>query len=360
VVLTDSLEAAAQLAGQARALDVVETVRYLADLVPNEQDEKLLVIADLDLVLGPVLQSPADVVNPTLDEVRRELSGAYRALARGPEGGDVNSERARLSKVLERLSGALEATLELFAVNALRTLPLQLSRLESLLSARAVSGDSLPAQLRARWVSPDGQYRVQIEPAQDLNKKVALAQFVTHVRRIAPAMTGVPVVNYEAGEAMVSAFRTALTIAFVFIAIVLTVTLGGWRDAVTVLSLVVIGAIFATSALVLCGLSFNFANIIALPLMLGIGVDNGVHMLHRMRVVAPARGGFLATSTARAVLASALTTIVGFGNLAFTQHRGMSSMGVLLSLGLGFSLLCTLVVLPVLYQWWLQREEQTL
>ncbi|MFT5393523.1 MAG: putative RND superfamily exporter protein, partial [Gammaproteobacteria bacterium] len=65
-------------------------------------------------------------------------------------------------------------------------------------------------------------------------------------------------------------------------------------------------------------------------------------------------------STARAVLASALTTICGFGNLAFTQHRGMSSMGVLLSLGLGFSLLCTLVVLPVLYQWWLQREEQTL
>jgi predicted RND superfamily exporter protein len=93
---------------------------------------------------------------------------------------------------------------------------------------------------------------------------------------------------------------------------------------------------------------FNFANVIALPLILGVGVDNGIHMVHRMRTAPPNNGRLLQTSTARAVLFSSLTTICSFGNLALSPHRGMASMGQVLSIGIALTLLCTLVVLPTL------------
>ncbi len=96
------------------------------------------------------------------------------------------------------------------------------------------------------------------------------------------------------------------------------------------------------------GVPFNFANVIALPLLLGVGVDNGIHMVHRMRAAPPAGGNVLETSTARAVVASGLTTIFSFGNLAFSPHPGTASMGLVLSVGLFITLLASLVVLPAM------------
>jgi predicted RND superfamily exporter protein len=110
-------------------------------------------------------------------------------------------------------------------------------------------------------------------------------------------------------------------------------------------------AVFTGAATVVLDIPFNFANVIALPLLLGIGVDSGIHMVHRFRTALPQHGNLLATSTARAVLFSALTTICGFGNLALSPHPGTASMGLLLTLGLGFTLVCTLIVLPALLEW---------
>jgi predicted RND superfamily exporter protein len=106
---------------------------------------------------------------------------------------------------------------------------------------------------------------------------------------------------------------------------------------------------------VLLNRPFNFANIITLPLLLGIGVDNGIHMVHRMKIAPPTAGNVLQTSTSRAVLFSSLTTICSFGTLAFSPHVGMASMGTLLSIGLFCSLLATLILLPVLLDWRYRR-----
>jgi predicted RND superfamily exporter protein len=99
---------------------------------------------------------------------------------------------------------------------------------------------------------------------------------------------------------------------------------------------------------VVLGLEFNFANVIALPLLLGVGVDNGIHIVHRMRSEPPLDGNLSGTSTSRAVLASGLTTIASFGNLAFASHLGMSSMGQVLTIGMIAILAATLILLPAL------------
>jgi predicted RND superfamily exporter protein len=103
--------------------------------------------------------------------------------------------------------------------------------------------------------------------------------------------------------------------------------------------------------MVVVGISFNFANVIVIPLLLGVGVDSGIHLVHRANVEGDAEGGLLATTTARAVFYSASTTIASFGALAFSSHRGMASLGTTLVIGMAFILVTNLVVLPALIEW---------
>ncbi|MNC87039.1 MMPL family protein [compost metagenome] len=120
------------------------------------------------------------------------------------------------------------------------------------------------------------------------------------------------------------------------------------RDTLLVLAPVAFAAIVTGGICVLTGLPLNFANIIALPLLIGVTVDSGIHIVYRMRTEPPQGGNPLRTSTSRAVVASALTTVASFGNLAFASHNGMASMGQLLTIGMLMSLVGALVILPAL------------
>jgi predicted RND superfamily exporter protein len=165
---------------------------------------------------------------------------------------------------------------------------------------------------------------------------------------VAPDAIGFPVIYLEAGDAVVKAFQQAFLLSLFAITVLLLILFRPKSDALLVLLPLLLAGAFTGAASVLFHIPFNFANIIALPLLLGIGVDSGIHMVHRMRTAPPSSGQILQTSTARAVLYSALTTICSFGNLAVSPHRGMASMGILLTIGIGFTLLCILVVLPAL------------
>ena len=173
-------------------------------------------------------------------------------------------------------------------------------------------------------------------------------RFVAAVRKVAPDAIGFPVIYLEAGDAVVKSFQQALVLAIIAVTILLLVLLRPKSDTLFVLLPLLLAGGLTGAASVVLGVPFNFANVIALPLLLGIGVDSGIHMVHRMRAAPPASGLILETSTARAVLYSSLTTMCSFGNLAVSPHRGMASMGALLTVGIAFTLLCTLVVLPAL------------
>ncbi|NND59939.1 MAG: MMPL family transporter, partial [Gammaproteobacteria bacterium] len=188
----------------------------------------------------------------------------------------------------------------------------------------------------------------EILPQAGITTASAQRNFVDSVRAVTPAATGLAVVQTLAGEAVVDAFQQAFLTAIVMVALVLWLVLRRPRDVMVVLAPLMIAALATIAVMTWFGMPFNFANVIALPLLLGIGVDNGIHMVWRHR---QSTMEVLGSSTALAIVFSALTTIAGFGNLAFSGHSGSASMGQVLTIGMIATTLFTLLLIPPLLRW---------
>ena len=351
-VLAPDGVAADTMAEALTSLATVERVQTVSSLVPDDQAEKLFAIEDLALVLGSTLAG---------FEGRPAESG--RVVTEFERLTDVllESQTSNEAQVMLRVEaeqwlarwhslGEAEAEIEagLLDADMLGNLVDQVASLERSLSARAFDRDDLPSELRSRWINAVGEELVEVVPREDINDNEAASRFVGEVRSVAPNATGLPVVYEEASATVMRAFAIALVYAFGIVSLLLIFFLRSVRDALFVLVPIVFAAILTAGASVLVGLPLNFANIIALPLLIGVGVDSGIHMVHRMRTEPPADGNPLHTSTSRAVLMSALTTIASFGNLGFAAHLGMASMGQLLTLGMVMSLIAVLGLLPAL------------
>ncbi len=222
---------------------------------------------------------------------------------------------------------------------------LRLDELRASLGAQKVTLDSLPPDLKADWIAGDGRARVEVFPKAAIRDNAQLARFVAAVRAVAPEATGTPVTIEESADTVTRAFITAGAIALVAIALLLFAVLQRARDVALVLAPLLLAGLLTLATGVVVGMPLNYANIIALPLLLGIGVSFDIYFVMRWRAGA---GDLLQSSTARAVLFSALTTGTAFGSLALSSYPGTADMGKLLSLALGYTLLCTFVVLPAL------------
>jgi hypothetical protein len=353
VVLVSDAEVADATAAALALLPSVERVQTVASsLVPKDQDEKLYEIEELDFFLGSTLagfeQAPpnADRLVSQLTRLREAVGGLETPTEPQNDFNAASEQwlahwRAMNQDRAEELALALETDL-------LGNLVEQVSLLANGLKAAAFDRNDLPAELLDRWVNSVGQELVEVVPRDDLNDNAAAQRFVGEVRSVAPNATGLPVVYEEAAATVTKAFVLALAYAFGIVTILLLLFLRSARDASLVLVPIVFAAVVTAGTSVVLGLPLNFANIIALPLLVGVGVDSGIHMVHRMRTEPPADGNPLHTSTSRAVFLSALTTIASFGNLAFSTHLGMASMGQLLTLGMVVSLLAVLGLLPAL------------
>ncbi len=328
---------------------LVDRVVGASSLVPGDQEEKLLVLDDLRFVLGAGFGNvTAQAFDATqLERAMRDLLTAVR--------GESVAGAPRLAAAIERWLGVSAATDAAGGVaraaaldRALRSdFTTQIGRLAAGLDAEPFTVSDLPAALAERWIGPDGRELVEFVPAEDLNDNEAASRFVDAVRAVVPNATGLPVVYREASRTIVGAFRQALSLALGVVAILLLILLRRIGDTILVLLPILFASATTAAIAVWFGLPFNFANIIALPLLIGVGVDNGIHIVHRNRTE-PREGGTFATSTSRAVLASGLTTIASFGNLAFSSHVGTASMGKLLTIGMLVTLAATLILLPSL------------
>jgi predicted RND superfamily exporter protein len=174
-----------------------------------------------------------------------------------------------------------------------------------------------------------------------------LEHFADAVLAVAPAATGAPVVVTEAARAVIGAFAEASLIAFGLITLLLIIVLRRPADVVLVFLPLAVAVLWTAASAVILGLALNFANVIVLPLLLGLGVSGAIHVVVRRRQAGAASAGGLA-STPRAILFSALTTIASFGSLAVSSHLGMASMGLLLTIAILWSLVATLILLPAL------------
>jgi hopanoid biosynthesis associated RND transporter like protein HpnN len=327
-----------------RTLPEIRGVTTTDQLVPRDQGEKLALLEDLDLLLGPdfaeLERVPADAA--ALSAALAALESASRAApaARALYDAAVGL-RGQLAAAGDADRGATLARLD---ATLTTELPRELARLRAALEAQAFDRTDLPAPLAARWLASNGRELVEITPVEDVSDNAAARRFIGAVHTIVPTATGLPVVYQEASATVVAAFERALLYAFIMVAVIIWLVLRNVKDTLLVLVPIALASILTAALTVAVGMPFNYANIIALPLMVGIGVDNGIHVVHRMRTDDVER--LFDTSTMRAVLASGLTTVASFGNLAFSSHVGTASMGVLLALGLAVSMAATLIVLP--------------
>ncbi|MGH8534099.1 MAG: MMPL family transporter, partial [Gammaproteobacteria bacterium] len=358
VVLEKSLAAARATKARMQALPSVDDVITIESFVPEDQNEKLPIIEDMALTLGPELATSAPNVaaatptQETLAGFRTLLSAYLGAHAEATiTAGGLRLER-EIDAFLQHLhsmdTAAAERSLAALETSLTASLPGRLDSLRDSLDAATVSLDDLPEELTQRWISPQGAVRIEVFPRGNLNDSEALGRFVSEVRSVKSDVSGVPVNYLEGGRAVVTAFQQAFLYSLLIITVVLAVFMERKRDIVLVLTPLLLAALLTGATAVVLGIPFNFANIIALPLLLGMGVDNGIHMVHRFRTAPPDDGTLLNTSTARAVVLSALTNTSAFTNLAVSPHQGTASMGVLLSVGIVLMMLCTLIVLPSL------------
>jgi len=345
-------ETAEAWAERLRALPEVRRVTAAHALVPDRQDEKLLVLEDIELVMGPgfadLARRPFDAAR--LERALVELDRRLDALA--ARGAGTSELAAAVDGLLARLAegGDPARKRRLAALDAAiaADLPAELARLEHALEAEPFGLDALPPALAERWIAPDGRHLLEISPMENVNDNAAARRFVAAVRSVVPNATGLPLVYEEASATVVRAFQLAFVYALVLVTVLLYVFLRSTGDVLLVLGPIGLACAVTAAATVVIGMPFNFANIITLPLLIGIGVDNGIHMVHRMRYEPPADGAVLPMSTSAAMLACGLTTVASFGNLGFSSHQGMASMGVLLTLGMAAVLAATLVLLPAL------------
>ncbi|HEY3516233.1 MAG TPA: MMPL family transporter, partial [Gammaproteobacteria bacterium] len=269
-----------------------------------------------------------------------ETAGTDNAAARGLQDAAADL-RERLAAGTESYR---DATLRRLDESLTAGLPRELARLAAALHAEGFDRTDLPAPLAQRWLAADGRELVEIAPADDVSDNAAARRFIAAVYSVVPTATGLPVVYQEASATVVAAFERALLYAFVMVASIIWLVLRDLKDTLLVLVPIALATMLTAALTVAVGMPFNYANIIALPLLVGMGVDNGIHVVHRLRNEDVGR--LFDTSTMRAVLASGLTTVASFGNLAFSSHVGTASMGILLALGLGVSMAATLIVLP--------------
>lgn len=358
--LEPDLETAERVAERMREIPSVERAITLSDYVPDDQQEKIALLDDVAFLLAAPPSSPEmETKGPSIEEqiaALRELtaflSQDWVDQASSPLGASMRLLRQRLRHFLDRIDDEADPreALDNLEEVLLARLPAQIQRLRDAVQPEEITLERLPEDLQERMLADDGHARVQIFPRENLQDTTALQEFVSAIRKVDPMVSGVSVNLYDFGRATVSSFQQALALALVMISLFLYALWRNWRDVSLVLAPLLLGALLTVAAMAALDIPFNFANVIVLPLLAGVGVDSGVHLVHRSKMRRGPDEMLLGTTTARAVFYSAITTVVSFGTLAFSSHRGVASLGVLLTIGMALTVICNLVVLPALIE----------
>jgi hopanoid biosynthesis associated RND transporter like protein HpnN len=345
-VLAPSLPAAREIAARLAKVSEVERVVTIETFVPVDQEEKLGFIRKAAAELGPVFAEPPHPA-ATDEEKIAQLERAADFLTTAAEGETGAGAEAvkRLAASMSRLAtadAALRDHAEAVFVNPLKV---TLSSLAELLQAEPVTVGNIPLGFAKDWIKPDGRTRIQVLPKGDPNDNEVLRQFARAVLAVEPTATGGPIAILEAGRTVTKAFMEAGATALVSIAILLWITLRRIGDVLLTLVPLVLAGVLTLEICVLIGLKLNFANIIALPLLLGVGVAFKIYYIMAWRA---GQTALLESSLTRAVIFSALTTATAFGSLWLSSHPGTSSMGKLLALTLACTLFAAVLFQPLL------------
>ncbi len=346
-LIEPSLGAAQATAARIARLSTVRQTRTLASFVPDDQPEKLAAITDaaglLDLTLDPIVTAPPPTDAETVTALQQTAAGlrSAAAVSAGPDAAAAN----RLASDFAWLSGAAPAMRARVGEVLLPGLATLLGQTRTALSAQPVTLASLPAELTRDWITPSGLARVSILPRGDSNDTAVLTRFIAQVKAVEPAVTGSPLDLQQGGRTVANAFAVGGVLSFVAITILLFAVLRRARDVAITMAPIMLTGLLTLGTCVAIGQALNFANIIALPLLFGIGVAFHIYFVMAWR---GGEGHLLESSLTRGIFFSAMATATGFGSLWASSHPGTASMGKLLMISLVWTLVSALIFQPAL------------
>jgi hopanoid biosynthesis associated RND transporter like protein HpnN len=354
---TDSPEAARALKARYEKLPEVSRVVEVASLVPRDQGTKFDFLREIQqrLVWLPDGRSVIPRAVPPVPTLKKEISELMDRLKSLSETesplllGELQQNLLAFNQVLtpDRAEDLRE-----FEEHVAGDLAADLRRLRSVSTPAPLTLDDLPPPLRERYIGRTGQWLVQAFAKDCLWDYQPLEHFVDQIQTVDPEATGKPFGTVEGLRAMKNGFERAGLYAFLAIVTVLLIDFRSLKRTLFALAPLVMGICLALGIMGFFGLPLNPANMIALPLILGVGVDNGVHVLHDYLAHKAEGQHRLSRAIGRGVLIKALTTMIGFGTLMISTQRGLVGLGFCLTLGVACCMLASLLFLPaVLWLW---------
>ena len=346
-VMTNSEADAKKIEARLEKVPEVLRVMSLDSFVPEDQPAKLKLIAQAAKLLNPALNPDSVDAAPSDTENVEALKSSVESLRRtaGDSKGAGAVAARRLADALAKLAAANQATRDKAQNIFVAPLKVVLDQLKDTLQAQPVSLNTLPPELVSGWKAKNGLMRVEALPKGDPNDNDNLRRFADAVLAAEPTAIGGPVSILKSGDVVVSAFVHAGITALVVIGLLLWLALRRVTDVLLTLVPLLVAGVVTLEICVLIGLPLNFANIVAMPLLLGVGVAFKIYYVTAWR---SGRTNLLQTSLTRAIFFSALTTATAFGSLWLSSHPGTASMGKLLALSLLTTLAAVLLFQPAL------------
>jgi hopanoid biosynthesis associated RND transporter like protein HpnN len=348
VALEPSLSVADEIAVKLRTLPQVARVTTLSTFIPDQQEQKLPLIQSAAETLGPSL-SPATISKPPTDAddvaIINSTVNALNKFAGEAQPGPGADAARRLAAAMATLAASDPAARQRADVAFVQPLKTALDNLRDLFKARRITRDNLPPDLVHQWMTPDGQARLEVAPSGNENDNSTLRTFARDVQQIEPFATEGPISILEARRTIITAFLQAGAWALLSIAVLLWLTLRRLGDVLLTLIPLLVAGLVTLEICVVIDLPLNFANIIALPLLLGVGVAFKIYYIMAWR---EGQTKLLQSVLTRAVTFSACTTATAFGSLYFSSDPGTSSMGKLLAISLLTTMTAAAVFQPVL------------
>ena len=376
-MLTTDMTLDSDLIERLNQLPSVEKVRTAADYLPTDLDEKQLLLEDLRELLWSAIEPTRQASEVNEQQLSLAVARLVQALERQALDNRATDSKAiknpirdnssDLPKAYEHLHQAIKQLTEnaerqdlflgYWQQASISNLVEELQWLRSALMVEPPNFQQLPVGLQQRLVSPDGLYHSVIMPVGNIVETQDARRFINEVQSLSIAVTGRPIIEMGIGEIVSDSFKTALLIALIGILLVLLMVMRDSINIIWVLLPLALTAIFSLAAMTLLDISFNMANVLVLPLIFGLGVDNGIHVIdrynHRHNV-----NILMHSSTPKAVLLSALTTIATFSSLSLSPHVGTATIGYVLTISVLIMLVITVIVLPVILDW-VSRLGQT-
>ncbi len=348
-VLADSLEETRKKHKALEKLSTVGNVESIISTLPEEQEKKIETIKELAPLLSD-LEVETDLVPVSYARLIKTMKRVRFKLQGKEDKGGVTKARKLAQSFLDESEKVdvevAEKRLNSFSEKLFADYRGKIADLKKNVSASPVIVEDMPENLRERYISRNGVYLINVYPSVDVWDIDKRNKFVKQLKQVDPNATGNAIHMFESTRLMKDGYVYGGIYAMVAIFIYLLCSFGNLRGTLVVLLPVAVGSAWTVGIMDLIDVSFNLANLVILPLIIGIGVVNGVHIVHRYREETDRNINVLSRSTGQGVVLSSLTTIIGFGSLMVADHQGVHSLGLVLSLGVGCCLIASITVLP--------------